>query len=455
MGCRYLLAAVLCSLTGAGAVAAPAVTNGSFESPPYASVGGVGYTTSVAGWTPVEATSMGINTGDGPFHDNGVVPTGNQVLFLQAQETQVSGVSQVVTGFEAGKEYLLVLYVNARAGDTPDFATLEVRFGGGLVYGPQPWTPGGYQRVEVDLGAPGAGSFNLQIAAALGTPGGPALLVDGVTIIEKGEVESYELNGWPQLAPFLDTQPTLDGTVSPNEYGPYGNKPVVVSRETLGDVNNRDLLGRTFRQDGTYFTANAGSIDSPADGSFVAYYGWDNNAMYFAAVVQDDDISPQTASTAVNQGDAIQLCIDYDNTNVLDARDAGRVFIPSWAPVSNNTNFSHFNAFWPESNPNPFTGTTWTMSVDGASYTLEARIPWTAFAAGGDTFTTAFPPWDGMTIGVLPVLLDRDFVSPTSPAAFLFTAGGGRFVLANTTAYSPLTFYVAAASADEVWALYQ
>lgn len=433
--------------------AAPVVVNGSFESPLFSSVGGFGYTTAIDGWTPVEAAAIGVNTGAGPFHDNGVIPTGDQVLLLQAPETQVAGVVQTVAGFEAGKDYTLIMYVNARGIDDP-FASLEVLFDGNVVYGPTPWTAGGYQRLEIPLGQPGAGSFDLQISAAIGNTNGPTLLVDGVTIVETGGVESYILNGWPQLAPFVDTPPVQDGTISANEYGPFGNKPVDVRLGSLNALNNSDPSGRPFRQNGTYLQAG-GTIDSDADASFVAYYAWDANALYFAAVVQDDIIAPETATNSVNLGDTVQLCLDYDNISVTNGTDVGTVFIPSWAPVDNTSDFSHFNAFWPTSSPNPFTGTTWNMTVGSGSYTLEARIPWTAFTAGGATFSNAFPPSPGDTMGVLPMVLDRESVGGGAPAAFLYTAGNGGNVIGNPTAYSTLSFIESTASAGEAWNMYQ
>ena len=59
----------------------------------------------ITGWTG----GSGINDG-GPFGDNGVIPDGAKLVFIQGTKAM----SQQLTGLEAGTEYVLAFYYNAR-----------------------------------------------------------------------------------------------------------------------------------------------------------------------------------------------------------------------------------------------------------------------------------------------------------------------------------------------------
>ncbi|MBI1840778.1 MAG: hypothetical protein HYR88_08015 [Verrucomicrobia bacterium] len=81
------------------------IRNPSFEA--NAQPGGVGYSPIVA-WQAEGNT--GLNTGAGPFHDNGKIPDRAQVAFLQGS----SKLRQTVYALEAGKTYWLQFAYNAR-----------------------------------------------------------------------------------------------------------------------------------------------------------------------------------------------------------------------------------------------------------------------------------------------------------------------------------------------------
>ena len=78
------------------------VSNGSFEADDVPEWPGYG---AITGWTG----GSGINDG-GPFGDNGVIPDGAKLGFLQGTKA----LSQQLTGLEAGAEYVLAFYYNAR-----------------------------------------------------------------------------------------------------------------------------------------------------------------------------------------------------------------------------------------------------------------------------------------------------------------------------------------------------
>ena len=100
----------------------PIVGNGSFEwdtftsYPGYSSTGNNG---SISGWT-VSGTSVGINPADNgaddptPFANNGLVPDGSQVAFIQTV-TAERWMEQTVVGMEPGEHYLLSYRENARS----------------------------------------------------------------------------------------------------------------------------------------------------------------------------------------------------------------------------------------------------------------------------------------------------------------------------------------------------
>jgi len=81
---------------------APIVSNGSFEADDVPEWPGYG---AITAWTG----GSGINDG-GPFGDNGVIPDGAKLGFIQGTKA----LSQQLTGLEAGAEYVLAFYYNAR-----------------------------------------------------------------------------------------------------------------------------------------------------------------------------------------------------------------------------------------------------------------------------------------------------------------------------------------------------
>ncbi|MDB6156142.1 MAG: exported protein of unknown function, partial [Chthoniobacteraceae bacterium] len=96
------------------------VANPSFE----ASGQGIiapGYYPNIAGWTKFGSDEIGINTSAGPFHDNGAVPDGSNVLVLK----RASGVRQTIAGLVPGQSCRLSLRYNSRAATAaPTFRVL-------------------------------------------------------------------------------------------------------------------------------------------------------------------------------------------------------------------------------------------------------------------------------------------------------------------------------------------
>lgn len=103
------------------------VTNGSFERDPFANWPGyISGNAKISHWTASQDTAAGLSpsTSAGPngedrhaFADNGIIPDGHQVAFLQSNAKTVS-LTQSVSGFQPGSQYMVVYRENARAGVT-------------------------------------------------------------------------------------------------------------------------------------------------------------------------------------------------------------------------------------------------------------------------------------------------------------------------------------------------
>jgi hypothetical protein len=106
-------------------ISAQTIVNPSFELDTFAQSPGYigGLNGSVTGWSG--PAGFGLNPADGqhPFADNGTIPDGSQVAFIQDNGTM----SQTITGFVVGAEYVLKYWENARSGNTPG---LTVTIGG-------------------------------------------------------------------------------------------------------------------------------------------------------------------------------------------------------------------------------------------------------------------------------------------------------------------------------------
>lgn len=140
---RFHFAAVATAAAAALAALAPAahaqitVVNPSFEDNASAFQSYPGYVNSgsnpsIQGWTS-NNTSSGLNgsstnTGN-PFANNGTIPDGNAVAFLQATASApLTSISQDLSGFVPGQQYTVSFFVNRRLGfDTPN---LSVFLGG-------------------------------------------------------------------------------------------------------------------------------------------------------------------------------------------------------------------------------------------------------------------------------------------------------------------------------------
>jgi hypothetical protein len=82
----------------------------------------------ITGWSSLG--NHGVNSAAGPFADNGIIPDGNQVAFMQGD----GALSQLITGFTPGLDYYVIYYENSRTG--PTIPGLEVKVGDTTVVQP-------------------------------------------------------------------------------------------------------------------------------------------------------------------------------------------------------------------------------------------------------------------------------------------------------------------------------
>ncbi len=232
------------------------ITNPSFEANPVP--GGAGYG-SINGWTAVGGS--GLNSG-GPFADNGSRPDGNQVAFIQ----QTGSLSQELSGLVAGSQYWLQAYVNARSVPPNDLPLASVSFGGMSLLQNQPVPSVGgtnpYHKVNIPFTALGT-SGTLFISTAPSTVGGDsALLLDGITLIQRdpGEVviynPSFEASGtglpFPGYLSNIAGWTSTPGTGTPGSAainvaaGPFNGVGFVPEGQNLAVLQNSVGLSQTL-----------------------------------------------------------------------------------------------------------------------------------------------------------------------------------------------------------------
>lgn len=111
---RYMAAAILLAILP---VTGQTITNPGFETdaftvfPGYAAANGG----AITGWTATPATRVGLNpAATSPFANNGAIPGGVNVAFIQAGTTGPGSLSTTVTGLTVGTKYKVSMRVNAR-----------------------------------------------------------------------------------------------------------------------------------------------------------------------------------------------------------------------------------------------------------------------------------------------------------------------------------------------------
>ena len=103
---------------------AATILNPSFEKDTFTTFPGyVSGNGPITGWTGNNNDRVGLNpAGGSPFADNGTIPAGSQVAFIQSDVAVVGGVtlSATLSDLVVGETYKVTFRVNARGGNTPN-----------------------------------------------------------------------------------------------------------------------------------------------------------------------------------------------------------------------------------------------------------------------------------------------------------------------------------------------
>src|SRR6266498_4927844 len=117
---RGTIAGLLCHT-----VFAQSIPNPSFEANTFTvSPGYISSNAPITGWTGTPPERVGLNpSGGSPFANNGAIPAGNNVAFLQANVTDPgtpSTLSTTISGLGVGTKYKVTFRANARNTNTPN-----------------------------------------------------------------------------------------------------------------------------------------------------------------------------------------------------------------------------------------------------------------------------------------------------------------------------------------------
>lgn len=183
-----------------------ALANPSFEEDLFSTFPGyVSGNWDITGWTALGGHGLNPTTdGQSPFADNGIIPHGAQVAFMQAD----GALSQTVTGLTVGADYYLHYYENARSVTT--VPSLEAQLGGVTVvpaHSVPPVRGGAYYEVYGDAFEATAAELLLSFIKGAPTGGDCTALIDNVAIVEiaAGTAPFVTRNPASQIASIGDT----------------------------------------------------------------------------------------------------------------------------------------------------------------------------------------------------------------------------------------------------------
>jgi hypothetical protein len=159
----------------------PEIANPSFEADTFAVFPGyVSGNGPITSWTALGGHGVNPGTFGGPFSDNGTIPNGTKVAFMQ----QDGPLSQVINGFIVGASYQIRYFENARNGGVP---ACEVKIGGNTIVATHLVTPVGgsnpYREVVSDSFVATARSLELAFIKSNPQGGDTTLLIDNVSIV--------------------------------------------------------------------------------------------------------------------------------------------------------------------------------------------------------------------------------------------------------------------------------
>jgi hypothetical protein len=227
-------------------VAAPTIPNPSFEADTFTVFPGyISGNSPITGWTAGDPTRAGINPGGGsPFGDNGVIPNGSQIAFIQNSAT--ASLSTVISDLTAGETYKVNFRVNARGGNTPN---LKVDIDGVNVINTAVTSVGGanpYKYFAFDFTA-SAASQTMTLRNDAG--GDNTVLLDDFTIATRN-------SGWSYAAWTDDASSGVDGTKTYTHAYSFGS----ATPTTINGINFNGIGGGNPSVAGSFSTAGLPNV---------------------------------------------------------------------------------------------------------------------------------------------------------------------------------------------------
>ncbi|MEN6498501.1 MAG: LamG domain-containing protein [Thermoguttaceae bacterium] len=302
------------------------VTNGSFERDTFANWPGyISGNAKLSHWTTSTEDRVGLSpsTNAGPngeaqdtFANNGLIPDGNQVAFLQSTANQVS-LTQSVSGFDPGQQYLVVYRENARAGKAkPD---VSVTLGGQTVVTSHAVTPveaeksftKPYRYIASSLFTASGATHDLQFTAANATADSAAL-IDAVQVLPMYLAFSDNFNVQATNAainpnPANDLPGRQGGFVGPRNYTEVSpNYTQLLATETSSTLRLGMVGG----------WASQASPDCN-------FKGFSSDPMHFVLEV---DVDPTTGSGSVNPWAGVILGSSSQTASVNGSDGIGMLF---------------------------------------------------------------------------------------------------------------------------------
>lgn len=267
--------------------------------------------TTINGWATTGGAGInGTDIGAGaPFADNGTIPDNTRVAFIQG----TGSLSQTVTGLTVGKQYWLQGYANGRSTPPNDIPLASVSFGGIPLLTNQPAPSVGGTNPFYKLNLPfiaTATSGSILISSTASSGGDAALVVDGLTLIQRDADEivifnpSFEASGIN--LPFPGYLPTVAGWTT--SLGAGGNTAINPAGGPFSNAFVPEGLSHAVLQ-------NTASLSQQLSGLTIGspyrltldYYGRDGTAP--TALVTIDG---NTALSGLIPNTGGQLSLSYD-----------------------------------------------------------------------------------------------------------------------------------------------
>ena len=216
--------------------------------------------------------------------------------------------------------------------------------------------------------------------------------------------------------PYTDTAPTLDGVLSAGEWDGamqiLMSYPDIVTSPKEGAINSATVVP-----------------DSDADLSARWYFMWDEDALYIAVRVWDDELYWLIERGAGNYSqDGAQLLFNFKNNSAATYQDAAAIidFAPRTATDAQPDIYERFGSYYGLDN-----AAIASSIYNNEGYFMEVSLPWMDFDE--DYSPLDYPAGDPNNVhGAGLVLLDYDGPLITSPGSTIMADFGRGVYTAST-----------------------